>query len=100
LFAGEFAVAEPVEAYRDPEGYSLSGFTSTGLDTTIYDNTLTLEYNPFPNLKVFVDGRVDKANRPLFPTSAAPVTTQFTTTLGVIVSASSPPALPPSAAAD
>jgi hypothetical protein len=99
-FLGEFAVAERVEAYRDPQGFSLSGFTSTGNDTTIYDNTLTVEYNLSPNLKVLVDGRVDKASRPLFPTSAAPVTTQFTTTLGVIVSASSPPALLPSAGGD
>jgi hypothetical protein len=86
-FAPWLAAAMRVEAFRDPEGYSLGGFTTTGRDTTVYDGTLTVELDPDPHLKVLLDNRVDDASQPVFVTSSGAATRQFTTTVGVVVSA-------------
>jgi len=91
----KFSIALRGEFYKDPQGFSsLAGLVpqprAAQQNVTIEDGTLTLGYNPSPNLLLKLDGRLDHATtangaglfvkgvgQPLSPT-------QVTTTLGVV----------------
>jgi hypothetical protein len=84
-FASALSVAVRGEWYRDADGFT----TSTGQPTTLLGGTLTLGFNPTPNLIVKLEQRADVASTrddtALFPRSAVDAAkTQVTTTLGLV----------------
>jgi len=89
MLAGRYAVHEQVglagrfEYYADPDGYT-SGFA--GNDVSIVTGTLTADYSPASSVKFFLDGRLDWANRKIFPKGVRDpnIGTAVSTTVGAV----------------
>jgi hypothetical protein len=84
-FTELFALAGRGEGYWDPDGATLF----TGRDTQVTAGTLTFILTPSAHVWLLLDNRVDYGSHAVFQRSlTGAASTQFTSTLGVVVSTS------------
>lgn len=62
--AEQWAVAGRIEYYRDPNGMIISTGTPNGFKTTGY--SVNLDYSPFPNAVIRLEGKVLNSKDPIF----------------------------------
>jgi hypothetical protein len=79
-FTDVWAAAVRGEYIGDKDGV----ITASGVDTTLYTGTLTLEAAPHKMLLIRLDNRLDASDKEAFHTLTSSSKSQFTTTLGVV----------------